>query len=83
MFFYVFSFFIAYVPMGISILNLILMVFFLPETPRYLLANNRRHDAILALYWLRGADYQVEEECFEIESHVNFGMNVILFITIE
>jgi len=63
----------AYVPIGISILNLILMVFFLPETPRYLLANNRRHDAILALYWLRGPDYPVEEECFEIEGHVNFG----------
>ncbi|XP_066913518.1 solute carrier family 2, facilitated glucose transporter member 8-like [Clytia hemisphaerica] len=63
----------AYVPIGISILNLILMVFFLPETPRYLLANNRRHDAILALYWLRGQDYPVEEECFEIEGHVNFG----------
>jgi len=49
------------------------MACFMPETPRWLLANNRRHDAILALYWLRGADYPVEEECFEIETSVDFG----------
>ena len=54
-------------------MNVLLMVLFLPETPRYLLSNKRRHEAILALHWLRGPDYQVEEECFEIEATVNFG----------
>jgi len=61
------------VPILISLLNVFLMVCFMPETPRWLLANNRRHDAILALHWLRGTNYAVEEECFEIESSVNFG----------
>ena len=42
-------------PVGITLLNIILMVCFLPETPRWLVANDRRHDAILALHWLRGA----------------------------
>lgn len=63
----------SFVPIVITLLNVFLIVCFLPETPRWLLVNNRRHDAILALYWLRGADYQVEEECFEIECAVNFG----------
>lgn len=63
------------VPIGISLLNVFIMVF-LPETPRYLLAKDKRHEAILALHWLRGPEYQVEEECFDIEASVNFGKNV-------
>ena len=44
---------------------------FMPETPRWLLANNRRHDAIKQLEWLRGPLYDVEEECFAIESNLD------------
>lgn len=68
----------TFVPIGISLINVCSMVF-LPETPRYLLANNKRHEAILALHWLRGPEYQVEEECFNIEATVNFGKTFLIF----
>ena len=51
---------------------LIILMFFMPETPRWLLAHNRRHDALKALRWLRGSHADVEEECCMIES--NLGM---------
>jgi len=77
--YYMFSY-STLVPIIITFLNVVLMGFFLPETPRWLLANNRRHDAILALYWLRGTTCRnsVEEECFEIETTVNFGESLRL-----
>ncbi|XP_049764537.1 facilitated trehalose transporter Tret1-like [Schistocerca cancellata] len=34
----------------------------LPETPQYLLSRGRDVDALRSLRWLRGADYDVEEE---------------------
>lgn len=43
---------------------------FMPETPRWLLAHNKRHAAIRELEWLRGPLYDVEEECFGIESNL-------------
>ena len=43
---------------------------FMPETPRWLLANNQRFIAMRELTWLRGRNYDVEEECFEIESNL-------------
>ena len=55
---------------------LILLMVFMPETPRWLLANNLRHKALRELTWLRGPQYDVEEECFEIES--NLGKMIIL-----
>ena len=50
---------------------MVLTMVFMPETPRWLLANNRRHDAIKELEWLRGPLYDVEEECFAIESNLD------------
>ena len=56
---------------GLCIVALMtVLMIFMPETPRWLLANNRRHDAIRELEWLRGPKYDVEEECFEIESNL-------------
>lgn len=52
---------------------------FMPETPRWLLANNYRHEAIKALSWLRGNQYQIEEECFEIECALGFGKEKKIF----
>ena len=51
--------------------TLVLLMAFMPETPRWLLANNQRHRAIKELEWLRGPLYDVEEECFEIESNLD------------
>ena len=40
----------------------------MPETPRWLLANGKKDKATDELKWLRGPNYDVEEECYEIES---------------
>ena len=52
---------------------LLLLMLFMPETPRWLLATNQRNKALKELRWLRGPNYDIEEECFEIES--NLGTN--------
>lgn len=49
---------------------LVILMLFMPETPRWLLANNQRFTALKELTWLRGSSYDVEEECFEIESNL-------------
>ena len=49
---------------------MVCLMAFMPESPRWLLANNKRHKALLALAWLRGPDYDAEEECFLIESNL-------------
>ena len=52
------------------IVLLLLLMLFMPETPRWLLANNQRNKALKELLWLRGPKYDIEEECFEIESNL-------------
>lgn len=49
-----------------SVMALLLLVF-IPETPRYLILKNRRKDALLALAALRGPHTDVEDECRDIE----------------
>ena len=49
---------------------MVILLVFMPETPHWLLAHNYRHTAIKNLRWLRGPEYDVEEECFEIESNL-------------
>lgn len=41
---------------------------FMPETPRYLLSQGKRSEAIAALHFLRGHDTPVEWECARIEA---------------
>jgi len=50
---------------------LLLLMLFMPETPRWLLATNQRNRALKELRWLRGPNYDVEGECFEIESNLD------------
>ncbi|XP_060063586.1 solute carrier family 2, facilitated glucose transporter member 8-like [Ylistrum balloti] len=45
----------------------VIAMFFLPETPRWLLMKNRRHSALNALGVIRGPHTAVEEECRDIE----------------
>lgn len=65
---------------------LVLLMAFMPESPRWLLANNQRHKALLVLALLRGENYDFEEECFEIETSLGecflifFPVIVSLFI---
>ena len=59
---------------------LLVLMLFMPETPRWLLANNQRFTALKELTWLRGNNYDVEEECFEIES--NLGMIFLIIFSL-
>ena len=47
---------------------LLILMFSMPETPRWFLAKNRRSEALSALLWLRGPDADIEEECVAIEA---------------
>ena len=47
---------------------LLILMFTMPETPRWSLGKNRRSEALRALRWLRGPDADIEEECFAIEA---------------
>ena len=47
------------------------LMFFMPESPRWLLAHKQRFKAFKALLWLRGRSHDVEGECCEIE--INLG----------
>ena len=52
---------------GVSPALLIILMFTMPETPRWYLGKERRSDALCALLWLRGPDADIEEECVAIE----------------
>uniref|UniRef100_V9KG94 Solute carrier family 2, facilitated glucose transporter member 8 n=1 Tax=Callorhinchus milii TaxID=7868 RepID=V9KG94_CALMI len=47
---------------------MLLLMCFMPETPRYLLSKNKRSEALHALEWLRGPDVNHEWECEQIEA---------------
>ena len=47
---------------------LLVLMYTMPETPRWLLGKNRRSEALKALRWFRGPDVDIKEECFTIES---------------
>lgn len=53
---------------AISPALLVVLMFTMPETPRWTLSKNRRSDALKFLLWLRGPDVDIEEECFAIEA---------------
>ena len=47
---------------------LLILMCFMPETPRWSLSKNKRSEALKTLLWLRGPDVNIEEECFTIEA---------------
>ena len=46
---------------------LFVLMFFMPESPRWYLERNRRSDALKSLLWLRGSQAGIEDECRDIE----------------
>ena len=46
---------------------LAVMMFFMPESPYYLLLKGREEDARKALQWLRGKDYDIDQEMEEMK----------------
>ena len=53
---------------AISPALLVVLMYTMPETPRWSLGKNRRSEALKFLLWLRGPDIDIEEECFTIEA---------------
>uniref|UniRef100_UPI00398F66BB solute carrier family 2, facilitated glucose transporter member 8 n=1 Tax=Pristiophorus japonicus TaxID=55135 RepID=UPI00398F66BB len=47
---------------------MVVLMCFMPETPRYLLRKNKRAEALNALAWLRGPEVDYEWECRQIEA---------------
>ena len=52
---------------GIPPALLAVLMYSMPETPRWLLGKDQRGKALRALQWLRGPDADIEDECFTIE----------------
>ena len=47
---------------------LFIMMFWMPESPRWYLEKNRKSDALKSLLWLRGSQTGIEDECRETEA---------------
>ncbi|XP_067825850.1 solute carrier family 2, facilitated glucose transporter member 8 [Heptranchias perlo] len=47
---------------------MVVLMCFMPETPRYLLSKNKRAEALQVLAWLRGPEVDYEWECRQIEA---------------
>ena len=56
---------------------LVIFLYFMPETPLWLLRKKKRTEALESLVWLRGTDGDTEEECFNVESTI--GTRVLFF----
>ncbi|XP_069743985.1 solute carrier family 2, facilitated glucose transporter member 8 isoform X2 [Narcine bancroftii] len=50
---------------------MVTLMYFMPETPRYLLTKNQRSEALTALEWLRGPEVDYDQECRKIEEICN------------
>ncbi|KAL0811515.1 hypothetical protein ABMA28_009906 [Loxostege sticticalis] len=50
---------------------LVIVFWWMPETPQYLLGKNRRHDAEKALRWLRGPDADISAELEDMQKDVD------------
>lgn len=48
----------------------VILMFPVPETPRWLLGKGRRSKALESLLWLRGPNADIEEECVTIRETI-------------
>ena len=55
---------------GVFPVLLVIFLYFMPETPLWLLRKKKRTEALESLVWLRGTDGDTEEECFNVESTI-------------
>ncbi|ELU13201.1 hypothetical protein CAPTEDRAFT_1723 [Capitella teleta] len=61
--------FLAIIPCCVSVLMVLAMAF-MPETPRHLVNKGRDDDALKALRWLRGPDFDCRGELIEIQQNL-------------
>ncbi|XP_065642710.1 glucose transporter GlcP-like [Hydra vulgaris] len=52
---------------GLALILFSFLIVFMPESPRWLLANNQREKAFKSLFWLLGIESHAEDECNQIE----------------
>ncbi|KAB5567229.1 hypothetical protein PHYPO_G00230380 [Pangasianodon hypophthalmus] len=60
----------------VPVLIMLLLLCFMPNSPRYLITNNKRDEASRALQWLRGPDSNYITELNQIERSVNSQVGI-------
>ncbi|XP_065643978.1 uncharacterized protein LOC136075282 isoform X1 [Hydra vulgaris] len=55
---------------GLALILFSFLIVFMPDSPRWLLANNQREKAFKSLFWLLGIESDAEDECNQIEINI-------------
>ena len=66
---YISYYWLAVIPLGLTLM-FTLSVTTIKETPRWLMTQGRRQEAKKVLKWLRGQDYDVDQELQDIEDRI-------------
>ena len=66
---YISYYWLAVIPLGLTLI-FTLSVTTIKETPRWLMTQGRRQEAKKVLKWLRGQDYDVDQELQDIEDRI-------------
>lgn len=66
---YISYYWLAVIPLGLTLV-FALSATTIKETPRWLMTQGKRHEAKKVLVWLRGPDYDVDQELQEIEDRI-------------
>lgn len=66
---YISYYWLAVIPLGLTLL-FVLSATTIKETPRWLMTQGRRHEAKKVLTWLRGPNYDADQELQDIEDRI-------------
>ncbi|XP_077397217.1 solute carrier family 2, facilitated glucose transporter member 6 [Festucalex cinctus] len=61
---------------GVPVLLMVVLLVFMPYSPRRLLSLDREEQAVRALHWLRGADYDIQSELDAIKHSIRLQSRV-------
>ena len=53
---------------GLHVASIMVAMMFMPETPNWLIAKDRKDEAVKVLLWLRGPQHNIEEEVKDLSS---------------
>lgn len=81
---YCFGYFLSWTWLAIAasavIAVMVVGVYFIPETPRWLLSKDRREDAIESMHWLRGKNADIYPEMQEMEKSIIIAKDVAAWV---